>query len=105
MDSDGIAVPPIGQLRHEMIDLSLPIVDEEGREWQIYAIGSEHGGVFCANGSGVKSIKLPSTLRELRAHAVSGCLQLREMSLPDSLEKIGDSAFYSCVRLGSIVIP
>ena len=106
MEDEGIALPPIGQLRNEIIDLSLPIVDEKGEACAIYAIGNRsNGGVYCANGSGTKVVKLPTTLRELRSQALSGCLQLEEIQLPKSLESIGDKAFYTCIKLKSIVIP
>ncbi|MBR5548486.1 MAG: leucine-rich repeat protein [Kiritimatiellae bacterium] len=105
IDAKGVVVPSIGQLDYENIDLSLPVVDAAGVQAHIYAIGSEHGGVYCAGRSSVRTIKLPTTLRELRAYAISGCLHLKEISLPESLERIGDHAFYSCIMLESISIP
>ena len=104
-DANGLVVPPIGQLEHETIDLSMPVVDEAGGDVCIYAIGDAGECVYGDGSSRTAQILLPQSLRELRNCAFYGCRNLKTISLPQSLEKIGDSAFDSCAKLESISIP
>ena len=46
-----------------------------------------------------------STNRWLDQHAFSGCTSLRSVVIPDSLNKICDSAFYDCKMLSSVTLP
>ena len=104
-DANGLVLPPIGQLVHEAIDLSIPIVDEAGSDVRIYAIGDAGNCIYGDASSSTTQIILPQSLRELRNHAFYGCLNLKTIKLPKSLEMIGDSAFHSCAKLESISIP
>jgi hypothetical protein len=52
----------------------------------------------------VKSIVVEPGVRSIGKYAFSGCAATRA-SLPDSLEKIGESAFHSCEKLTRIRIP
>ena len=62
-------------------------------------------GVASFSNSGLKSIKLGSSLATIGANAFSGCEQLAEIQFPDSLKKIGYSAFWNCSSLSEINYP
>lgn len=47
---------------------------------------------------------LPASVRDIGRYAFSAS-QLESITLPEGLETIGNSAFQSCSRLGSVVIP
>lgn len=56
------------------------------------------------------SIEIPETVEgcrvvELRDNAFYECSSLKQISLPDTVEKIGHHCFYGCSSLESIVIP
>ena len=53
----------------------------------------------------IKSIKIPSTIKEIEDYSFYGCTELEEISLPASIKKIGNRAFYNCYSLKSINIP
>ncbi len=53
----------------------------------------------------IESIIIPEGVTEIEESAFSGCLELTNVSLPDSLEIIGNDAFNSCDKLFSITIP
>ncbi|SMB88990.1 Polymer-forming protein [Desulfonispora thiosulfatigenes DSM 11270] len=57
--------------------------------------------------SGIRELKLPSTLAEIHDFAFKGCAQLKELSLIDlkRLRKIGTSAFEGCTRLERVILP
>jgi len=59
---------------------------------------------FGANESLV-SVKLPDSLEKIGDSAFCDCEALESITLPDSLEEIGDSAFSGCKALESIKIP
>lgn len=73
------------------------IVVEEG----VTKIG---GGSF-AYFKNLKSVELPSTLKEIEPYAFYGCYKLSNINLPYSLEKIGYEAFRSCRKLTVLNIP
>lgn len=49
-------------------------------------------------------VTVPEGVREIGSSAFRG-RELRELHLPDSLEKISECAFYGCVRLTELVLP
>ena len=52
----------------------------------------EHiGAVFFE--SGIESVRIPSTLREIRVGALYGCKNLKSVEFSEGLEKIGAFAF------------
>ena len=53
----------------------------------------------------LKSVKLPSTLKEIEPYAFYECYKLSNINLPYSLEKIGYEAFRSCRKLTLLNIP
>ena len=46
-------------------------------------------------GSGIRSIRLPAGVKELKEYAFYGCEKLERVILPEGLEKIGSKAFYN----------
>lgn len=54
--------------------------------------------------SGLSSYQLPQGITELGDY-VFHSMDIKEITLPKSLEKIGKKAFYNCLRLKSIAIP
>ena len=47
----------------------------------------------------LESVSLPSTLQTIGDNAFKYCNNLKEINLPESLTNIGDSSFEDCVRL------
>ncbi|MBR3629463.1 MAG: leucine-rich repeat protein [Oscillospiraceae bacterium] len=50
----------------------------------------------------LKSVTLPNTLQELGDEAFRGCSKLESILLPSSLTTIGDRAFFQCTSLGIV---
>ena len=55
--------------------------------------------------TGIESVKLPASLRELGQATFSNCESLKEVQLPEGLQVLGGSNFNKCILLQSIVIP
>lgn len=53
----------------------------------------------------ISTVSLPSTIEVVGNSAFSDCSHLEYIDLPESLEEIGESAFKNCVSLLSIEIP
>ena len=54
---------------------------------------------------GLKSITIPSSVKEIGSNAFKDCIELENIVLPEGLSTLGYGAFYNCVKLKSIVIP
>lgn len=50
-------------------------------------------------------VRIPGTVRNIKARAFLGCRGLREVVLEEGLRSIGGSAFYSCEKLERITLP
>ena len=59
------------------------------------------GSIF----GGVKKVVLPNSLKRIGKSAFESCVDLEEINLPEGLEEIGEDAFKGCLALSSIVIP
>ena len=57
------------------------------------------------NCSALKSISLPSTLKEIGKCAFGGCKSLSSVEIPEDVTKIGEYAFTRCSALKSISLP
>lgn len=57
-------------------------------------LGTDEGRCGVFEGSAVKSVVLPSTLRRIEYHAFQGCEKLEDIILPERLEFIGKYCFY-----------
>lgn len=60
-------------------------------------------GTFC-NNNALKYVNIPNGVKSIEAAAFRGCENLNMVSLPSSLESIGDYAF-AFTALGDVVIP
>ena len=66
--------------------------------------GLKYVSGFC--GTKITKVQFPSTLEEIGASAFSNCKSLMcEISLPESLKKIGDNAFWCSSIKGNLVLP
>lgn len=50
-------------------------------------------GANCFNYSGLASVKLPSSLREIGSYAFYGSADLESVTIPDSVDRVGNRAF------------
>lgn len=55
--------------------------------------------------SALKSVEFEKGAKFVPASAFAGCTQLKTVKLPNSIEKIGDFAFYSCDSLEEFTVP
>ena len=64
-------------------------------------------GAICAflGCSSLTSLTLPSSLQSIGDRAFYGCKSLTSLTLPSSLQSIGDSAFWGCNSLTSLTLP
>ena len=51
------------------------------------------------------SVTIPNSVTKIGKSAFSGCNSLTNVNIPNSVTTIGDSAFYGCTRLISVSIP
>ena len=58
--------------------------------------------VFCGATENIKTISLPNSLIRIGDLAFNGCTSLTEITIPASVEQIGDYAFLGCESLTSI---
>ena len=58
--------------------------------------------VFCGPTENIKTISLPNSLIRIGDLAFNGCTSLTEITIPASVEQIGDYAFLGCESLTSI---
>lgn len=103
---DELCVQPLAFAGTDL-DLSKPVMSEDGATFKIIGIGALRGGAGGIGGGRMGSlsrIKLPDTLTALHAGAFAGS-HLEEIVLPKGLKHIGDAAFDGCVDLKRIVLP
>ena len=77
-----------------------------GTDYTITGIadGTASNGAFY-NNKNITSVTLPNTLEMIGNFAFSGCTGLTSITIPESVTSIGDSAFSECTGLTSITIP
>jgi len=61
-------------------------------------------GESCFEGTGIKSIQLPSGLTKIGDYAFYGCKNLEEITIPAAVSSIGKRVFSGCGRLERIVV-
>ena len=54
---------------------------------------------------GLREVSLPDTLEEIGDQAFCGCCNLKTINFPEGLKSIGDSAFWDCDSLEEITLP
>ena len=62
-------------------------------------------GHYAFSYSSIETVSLPSSLEEIGESAFRDCYNLAQITLPEGLEYIGNSAFVNCGKLESIRIP
>ena len=60
---------------------------------------------FYINDQEVKDLVIPNTVDRIHNYAFYGCSSLISITIPNSVTSIGEEAFYGCSRLTSITIP
>lgn len=60
---------------------------------------------FYSTRSKIKSITIPDTIKKIGSSAFANCDNLTSATIPDSVTSIGESAFLGCSSLTSITIP
>ena len=77
-----------------------------GTDYTITGIadGSASNGAFY-NNKNITSVTLPNTLEMIGNFAFSGCTGLTSITIPESVTSIGERSFYGCTGLTSITIP
>ncbi len=53
----------------------------------------------------IESVTIPRCIKKIGDQAFYGCIKLKTIHLYDGLEEIGNQAFYNCTSLTSVVIP
>ena len=76
----------------------------ENLEKVIIKDGTEEvsGFAYCSN---LKSVSLPDSVKKIGQSAFDGCIMLNSITLPNKLTHIGNSAFQNCDKLKRIDIP
>ncbi len=62
-------------------------------------------GHGCFADTDITGVSLPSTLREIRAQAFSGCTGLLQVTIPNGVHTVGNAAFSVCRTLAQIALP
>ena len=57
------------------------------------------------SGCKIEALSLPTSIEEIGDYAFSSCSSLLSVSLPDGLTTIGNSAFSYCTKLTNVIIP
>ena len=83
------------------VDIVIPsAVEYEGEAYPVREIGE---GAFHL--SALKTVVLPETLQRIGGSAFSWCTAMSALDLPEGLESIGGGAFYYCVALQGMQLP
>lgn len=85
----------------------LPQVEVEGKTYPVTMIGVPGGMLIKSfwDCTMLRTVKLPSTIKQLGEGAFRGCASLESIVLPEGLETIGLTAFSGCQLLQSVNIP
>lgn len=59
---------------------------------------------YSMNRRALRQITLPSTLEMIGNSAFEGCSELTDITIPDSVTSIGDNAFQDCIKLSSALL-
>lgn len=71
----------------------------------VTSVGSGAFGYFAGNGSPLTEVILPDTLERIGENAFWGCNHLEDLALPESLKRIESGAFLGCAGLKEVTIP
>lgn len=56
-------------------------------------------------GTGITSITIPNTVKDLQTYVFEDCKKLKTVKLPDGIKKIGECLFMGCESFTSVVVP
>lgn len=76
------------------------VIPETYNNYKITVIGKS---VF--NGSDIKSVTMPDTIKEVQDYAFSSCPELTNVKFSNNLQVFGNSVFFNCPKLTEIEIP
>ena len=62
-------------------------------------------GMYAFQITGISSVEIPNSVKEIGHWAFSSCSNLKSVKIPDSVEKIGIRAFESCPELTDVEFP
>lgn len=60
---------------------------------------------YAFSNADIEKINIPSSVTEIGGSAFHCCYNLKEITIPDSIESIKDNTFYSCKELESVNLP
>ena len=69
--------------------------------------GTEYIGGYAISiaGKHLKTVSIPSSLKEIGEGAFAGCSELKEVTVFEGVQSIGDKAFSGCYKLTAISLP
>lgn len=70
-----------------------------------YSVVSIRVGYYAGLGNEVRKITLPSSLKKIGDFAFYNCKKIEEVIIPKNVTSIGEYAFYQCQSLESVEIP
>ena len=70
-----------------------------------FAVKSDGGTYAIEMNETLRSVSIPSSVREIGSRAFAGCALMNKVSFENGLERIGNDAFFSCKSLTSVEIP
>lgn len=77
-------------------------IEVDGKKFPVTEIGEK---AFSYNEEYLKRVTLPSSITKIGDSAFWGCLSLENISIPSSVNAIGNQAFAHCRQLESIILP
>lgn len=79
----------------------------EGRTDNLYKVcdGTEIIGEYSLANWKIKKVQLPESVTKIGVSAFAGAYELEEINLPDSLKRIEYCAFQACWKINNIVVP
>ena len=78
------------------------LLDQHGNELDISQVKGFAKGMALAN---AKAITMPDSIESIGDYAFEWCTSLKSIEIPESVWYIGDWVFYKCKSLESIIIP
>lgn len=79
------------------LDLTGSVTDEQGNSYSIVSIGND-----AFKGSGVASVKLPSSMTSIGEGAFANCARLASVEIPGTVTNVGRDAFSDCSALKAL---
>lgn len=100
-----------GDLTYEKYDDHVAIIGSNYKATSVEIPSSIDGlpvteiGMYAFNGSAIKSITIPDSVKEIGNWSFALCSDLKSVTIPDSVEKIGIRAFEMCSSLTEVNFP